>query len=262
MEREAKIMVLDTIYRNPTVKQVIFQITFPNLFYLEKRIGDIQEQIMREFPESRLLLKNRIWITDTGPEQKIEIPSDEMEKNASRKIWQFESRNKTILSIALNSLDISSEFYKTYKLGDDESKKFRHAIEYAVGNFLQIIKLPTINRIGLRYIDQCPLPHKDNETLTSWYNSKFPLNKFNIADATSMTFRTIVKRGGYNLGYVESLQQINGENKLVLDFDGFAMDIDASDYLAVTDDLHDMISKEYAATIREPVFDYMNRQED
>ncbi len=252
-------MVIDKIYPNPTVKRVIFQITFPDLFYLEKRIGDIQERIMREFPESKLLLKSRIWITDTGPEQRIEIPPDEIEKNVAKKIWQFESRNKAVLSIALNSLDITSEFHKTYRLGKDDNKKFRHAIEYSVGTFLDIVKLPIINRVGLRYIDYCPLPDNTNETLKKWYNTKFPLDKFEIADATTIAFKTIVKRGKYNLGYVETLQQKNGENKLILDFDGFATNIEASNYLQITDELHDLISKEYELTIRSPVYDYMDQ---
>lgn len=31
-------MTKDKIYNNPTVKQVIFQITFPNLFFLEMKM--------------------------------------------------------------------------------------------------------------------------------------------------------------------------------------------------------------------------------
>lgn len=93
--------------------------------------------------------------------------------------------------------------------------------------------------------------------MNAFYNSKFPLDKFEIADAEIMAFRTTIKRGKYHIGYIESLKHIGEEDKLILDFDGFATDIDASDYLTVTDTLHDMISEEYIATVREPVYDYM-----
>lgn len=253
-------MVIGEIYPNPTVKKVIFQITYPNLFYLENRIGDIQEKIMEEFPETNLILRRGLLVTDIGANQKIEIPPDEIEKNTTRKIWQFKSKTNTILSITFNSLDISSDFHKTYDLGEDNSRKFRYAIEYAVERFLDVIKLPIINRIGLRYIDHCPLIKKDNSTLKEWYNSTFPLDKFKIEDATAMAFQTVVKKGKYNLRYAEALEQIDGEDKLVLDFDGFAVNIkEASDYLSITDDLHEIISEAYKEVIKEPVYEYMEQ---
>jgi uncharacterized protein (TIGR04255 family) len=253
-------MGIDKIYTRPTVKQVIFQITFPNLFSLEGRIGSIQERIMNEFPESQLLQRKRIFIADVGPDFKID--PKETENVPANKIWRFESKNKTVLNITTNSLDLNSQSHKTYKLGTADDKKFRHAIEQVVGTFIEIAKLPIIHRIGLRYIDYCPLKSKNNATLKEWYNSKFPLDKFEIADAETMAFRTVVKKGDYKLGYVETLQEIEGENKLVLDFDGSATDIKASDYLAITDKLHDMISEAYEATIKQPVYDYMDEKEE
>ncbi len=247
-------MPIDKIYPKPTVKQVIFQITFPNLFYLEGRIGSIQQKIMEEFPKSELLQRTRLLIADVGPEFKVD-PKDAGDI-PTNKIWRFESKNKTILNITTNSLDMTSAFHKTYRLGDDDNKKFRYVIERVVGAFISVAELPIINRIGLRYIDSCPLPSKNNAKLREYYNTKFP-ESFEIADAKEMAFRTIVKRGEYNLGYVEALEERDGEYRLILDFDGFAMDIKASDYLDVADKLHDLISKEYEATIKQPVYDYM-----
>jgi uncharacterized protein (TIGR04255 family) len=252
-------MDIDRIYPRPTVKQVIFQITFPNLFYLEGRIGSIQEKIMEEFPKSELLQRKRVFIANVGPELKID--PKEVEDVPANKIWRFESKNKTVLNITTNSLDLTSEYHKTYRLGDENSKKFRYAIEHVVSAFIEIAKLPIINRIGLRYIDYCPLPAKNNATLKEWYNSKFP-DQFEIADAETMAFRTVVKTGNYNLGYVERLQEIEGKDKLILDFDGSATDINASDYLAITDELHDLISKAYQATIKQPVYDYMDEKRE
>lgn len=256
-------MVIDKIYPRPTVKQVIFQITYPNLFYLENKIGDIQQRIMKEFPRSKLLLRSPMIIANVGPEQKIDIPSDQHNTNPARKIWQFESKNKTLLSISSNSLDITSQFHKTYDLGDDDSKKFKCAIKHAVDVFIDEMKLPLINRIGLRYIDECPIKAKDNETLLSWYNSKFPLDKFSIADATAMTFRTLIKKGNYNLGYIESLEKNDkGEDVLILDFDGFAANVeDVSKYINITDDLHRLISIAYKETIKDPVYSWMEETE-
>lgn len=113
-------MPINEIFPNPTVKQVIFQITFPNLFYLENRIGSIQERLMKEFPNSELIYRKKLLLANIGPELKID-PKDAEEAPAN-KIWQFESKEKTILSITLNSLDMTSVFHKTYNLGEDNNK--------------------------------------------------------------------------------------------------------------------------------------------
>ena len=149
-------------------------------------------------------------------------------------------------------------FHKTYKLNGAD--KFRDVIAFSLKNFFEVMAIPLVNRIGLRYIDECPLPTKDNETFGSYYNSAFPIERFNIANAHDMFFRTGVKRGNLNLIYMESLQKREDEYKLILDFDGFAENVKSEDCLRVTDELHNMILEEYERTIKEPVYEYMKQE--
>lgn len=256
-------MVPPKIYSRPTVKQVIFQIRYPNLFYLESKIGDIQQKIMRYFPKSELIQRQKLLLANVGPDFRID-PKD-VEDTSGNKIWKFESKNNVVLNITTNSLDMTSEFHKTYDLGDNNSKKFKKTIELVVGAFIELANLPIINRIGLRYIDFCPLPTKNNETIERWYNSKFPIDRFEIADAQEMAFRAVIHKNkngrAYNLGYMESLGKMTPDSKntdaLILDFDGSISDIDAVDYLSITDDLHELIAEEYHATIKQPVYEWM-----
>ena len=252
-------MSIEEIFPNPTVKQVIFQIRFPNLFYMENKIGDLQVEIMEKFPESRLLIRKQVVFADIGPGVKLsEIQGDlGLEEDTGRKVWQFKSDKDFQLSILSDSLDITSQYHKTYNL--EGSDKFRDIIEYVLDRFLRITSIPIINRIGLRYIDECPLPSKDNDTYKLYYDSAFPLDRFNLSDATEMNFETVIKRGEYNLRYIESLQKTGDKYKLILDFDGFAVNISTQDYLRITDDLHAIISDEYERTIKEPVYEYMRQ---
>jgi uncharacterized protein (TIGR04255 family) len=250
-------MVIDEVFPNPTVKQVMFQIRFPNLFYMESKIGDFQLKIMKEFPKSALLFRRQVVFADLGPEGKLEeIPK--IDEESGKKIWRFESDKNYRLSVLTNSLDITSEYHKTYN--GDNPNKFRDIIEFVLNRFFEVSSIPIINRIGLRYIDECPLPSKDNETLKSYYNSIFPIDRFNIADVDEMFFRTVTKKNNFNIIYAETLQKIKDEYKLNLDFDGFALNILSEDCLRVTDELHRLISEEYEKTIKEPVYNYMRRR--
>lgn len=250
-------MSIGEVFPNPTVKQVVFQIRFPNLFYMENKIGDLQIEIMEEFPHSHLVFRKSVTIADIGPEVKIaDIQSSlDLPQETGRKIWQFKSDKDFTLNVLTDSLDINSKFHKTYNLEGGE--KFRDIIEFVLKRFFKITSIPIINRIGLRYIDECPILSKDNDTFRSYYNTAFPLDRFSLSDATEMDFRTVVRRGQYYLIYNESLRNGEDEYRLNLDFDGFAINIPAKDYLKVTDDLHDLILNEYENTIKEPVYEYM-----
>ncbi len=142
-----------------------------------------------------------------------------------------------------------------------DSYKVKYRIEFSDGKFFDVAKIPILNRIGLRYIDECPIPTKNNETFKLWYTSVFPVDRFNLADAEEMFFRTLVKRGDYKITYMEALKRIKNEYKLILDFDGFGTKIKSDTYLTVTDELHKIISEEYENTINKPVFDYMKRKD-
>jgi uncharacterized protein (TIGR04255 family) len=249
-------MTSTEIFPHPTVKKVIFQIRFPNLFFIEKKIGDFQMKIMKKFPESSLLFRRRVMLADIGPEGKLENLPEEIKEKSGNQVWQFKAENKVQLNVLNDSLDISSEHHKTYNL--EGGDKFRDIIEYVVSNFLEITPLSTISRIGLRYIDECPIQSRDNETFKTYYNSVFPLDRFKIEDAKEMDFKTVINRGSYKIRYIEMLTK----DKLILDFDGFAEKISPDEYLKVTDDLHEIIKKEYFQTIKEPVIEYMRRQEE
>jgi len=251
-------MVIKEVFPNPTVKQVIFQIRFPNLFFIENKVGDLQLRIMKEFPKSSMLFRRQFVIVDVGPRQKLEDIPIRSDEEYGKKIWLFESDKRYKLSVLSDSLDITSEYHKTYNLG--ESDRFRDIIKFTVDNFLEVVSIPTITRIGLRYVDECPLPSKNNETFKSYYDSVFPIDRFSIADANEMFFRTTVKKGDFQLTYMESLQKPKDEYKLILDFDGFMTNIPSEKYLEVTDKLHEIISDEYERTIKEPVYEYMRRK--
>ncbi len=251
-------MSISEVFPNPTVQQVIFQIRFPNLFYMENKIGDLQMKVMEKFPQSALIYRIPIMFADIGPEVKVEDVQGDLDKKNGVKIWQFKSNKDFKLNISSGSLDITSQHHKTYNL--EGGDKFREIIKFVLDSFFEIVSIPIISRIGLRYIDECPITSKNNSTFKSYYDSIFPIGRFNLADVSEMDFKTVVKREEYSLRYIESLKKTGDEYKLILDFDGFAIDIAPKDYLNITDKLHTIISEEYEKTIKEPIYEYMRQR--
>jgi uncharacterized protein (TIGR04255 family) len=195
-------------------------------------------------------------LIEKGDKTKLEVDFQDSEENFVQKIWQFKSPKGYNLNILSNSLDITSEFHKTYS-NPNGDHRFRDIIEIVVSNFIKLTNLPIFKRIGLRYIDKCPLISKDNIIFKNWYNSTFPLERFSLDNSEEMMFRVITKKNNYYLRYIESLQKDEQGDHLILDFDGFTNDILSTEYLTKLDALHNFISEEYERSIKEPVYEYM-----
>jgi len=255
------------VYRKPTVKKVIFQIKFSNLFIIENRIGEFQAKILKRFPDSSFTIRRELLFADVGPEFKLEhIPSKE---TVGKKIWRFNSNDKYELNVLTNSLDITSKHHKSY-YGYEDNDAFRDIIQFVMDNFLNVIPLEIIKRIGLRYIDEAPIPSLETETFKEWYNTAFPLKRFKLDEIGTMVFQVLnVKRGKYELNFRETIQHEKDVKtdelklKYYLDFDGYAGNIITDDYLKVLDDLHRLIHNEWSVnTIKDPVKEWMDRVEE
>ncbi len=249
------------LFTNPTVKTVIFQIKFPNLFYLENKIGDFQQKIIKDFSNSKLLFQKQFaFAFGTEPP-----PSNfkETEHPALSKIWQFSTADDQItMNVKTDSLDISSEHHKTYDHPESE-QKFRDIIKLAVDSFLEVLPLPIITRTGLRYIDHCPVEDKNTTTFRSWYDTTLPISRFPIEDAINMnTAISTNMMDGMTLRYCEELKQVDDKWVLILDFDGSKDNIEPKDYLETTDALHVLIADQFRKTAREPLLRYMRRTSD
>jgi uncharacterized protein (TIGR04255 family) len=246
------------VYPNPTVKQVIFQIRYPPLFSIEHKIGDFQENVTEEFPESALLNRQQLLFADVGSEGKFLSPPPGMEPGL-QKIWKFKSPKGYTLNVLMDSLDITSDFHKTYNSTESDNR-FREVIAKVLAVFDGIYRVPRILRLGLRYIDECPVSKLNNTSFRRHYDSAFPLSRFRLDESQELFFRAVTRRQKHFLIYSESFT-VNDKGSItyILDFDGFALDLRFSDSLSVADDLHEIISTEYSKIIKEPVKNYMRK---
>ena len=168
------------VYSNPTVQSVIFQMRFPQLFYIEQKIGDFQKEILQKFPSSSLMYRKSFQILGNQPIEGGEAnSSDNLTPDA--KIWQFNRGKEYTLNVLTDTIDITSKVHKTYD-NEGSKDKFRDIIEFTVETFFKIISIPYIERIGLRYIDECPIPDGDEKGFASYYKTTIPFSKQDLQD--------------------------------------------------------------------------------
>jgi len=252
-----RVVAESEVFPNPTVSKVIFQIRFPDLFYVDSRMGEFQLKVIEMFPVSALAVRRQFLIAEVGPTWDAETFQKDAEPTT--KLWQFKSANEKItLEVASNSLSVHSSEHKSYN-NPKVGLRFRDCVRHATEAFFALVPVPRLTRVGLRYIDDCPVPSLDDGQFREWYNTTFPLDRFCLGGAREMMFHTTVARGDYGLRFTESLVH-DDPPKLRLDFDAFATDIPAGECLDVTDRLHELLTDEWKRSIKGPVYDYMRKE--
>jgi len=244
------------VFPRSLVKQAIFQIRFPNLFYLADRIGEFQIKVMKTFPKSQLMQRRQFLITAEQDKEKREQLADNLGDGPTVSIWCFESEKGVKLEVSQNSLSLVSLRHKSYRQGEE---RFRDAIEFACNNFLEVVKVPLLKRVGLRYTDVGPVPERRSDALKQYYNTALPLHRFPLEQADELRCMAVVRRGNFRLRYSESLANEAGNQNLLMDTDAWAEDVDSSQLLGVADQLHDLLWDEFNSSIRDPVRDYMRK---
>src|SRR5271170_459469 len=96
------------VFPKPLVKQVAFEVRFPNLFFIETRIGEFQVQVMKDFPQSELLLRRNVMFL-AGSADNLQELAKQQAGEATDKVWVFKSKAGTRLEISSKNFVVSSE---------------------------------------------------------------------------------------------------------------------------------------------------------
>lgn len=248
---------VNEILARPTVETVIAEFRFPHLLVIEQRMADLQLALLEKFLELRVQFQFNVLIGDptrlSGPESLP--PQIRQQAAATSKFWEFDSKEGEILRIATNSLSLTSTAHKTYN-HDGGGKKFRDLIEYSLSRFLSVVKVPFFERIGLRYIDGCPL-ERDNAAFERWFNVELPIDRYPLPSVEEMFSATRAKVGDSFLFRQVMIPKPQARDKFVIDYDAYQVSIPTEQALSTLDRLHDVILAEYGKDITQPFLDHM-----
>jgi len=240
------------IFKNPTVIEVVFEIRFPPINFIPEKIGEFQLAIMDKFPQSEQIFEQQFPILTS----KSEINTSKIMNDITIK-WLFhDEEKKNIVTLKSNRLNIISKEYKSYN--HPEHPKFRELIEYTISKFFGTFPIKKIERIGLRYIDVCPLERKNTEYFTRYYKPFFNIEQFKIEDILENFFLVRMKKDPYRILFQSKINRNSeGKYRYIMDFDGYTLNILSKNYLKITDELYEIIHNLYFNNITDQFKDYM-----
>lgn len=240
----------EEVFPRAPLIEVAYEVRFPSMFYIPQAIGQFQINIMDDFPKASQLFTTQFAIEDGIPKFSAEdagkmVPS-----------WQFESENgKTKISIRLDRLGIISQEYNSYD--HPSGAKFRDAINKIVTEFLRVVPIKRFERVGLRYIDHCPLDEKTNQYFKKYYVPMFDIEKNRIEDIVDSHMVMRKRIGAYGLVYQCKIAKMDEKYKYIMDFDSYAERVESADFLSVTDELRKIDRSEFFAGITDNFKQYM-----
>jgi uncharacterized protein (TIGR04255 family) len=124
-------------------------------------------------------------------------------------------------------------------------------------HFLERVPMKKFSRVGIRYIDRCPLELRTNEYFKNYYNPVINIDKYNVESIQESQVLIRTKMPDYFLLFQCAIKQVEDKYYYFLDYDGYGNDIEVGKYLAVTDKLQKAIKEEYLNHITEEFKNYM-----
>jgi uncharacterized protein (TIGR04255 family) len=247
------------ILARPTVKTVVAEFRFPHLLVIEQKVADIQLALIERFPELRVQFQFSVLIGDpTKLSSPDSLPPQLRQQTApTSKMWEFDSKEGEILRLATNSISLTSTAHKTYN-HDGGGKKFRELIDFTSSRILGVVRVPFFERVGLRYIDECPF-QPDNGAFRRWYDVELPIDRYPLPTVEEMYSATRSKIGESFLFRQVAIRRTAAGDTFTLDYDAYRMAVSTSNLLATTDELHDVIIRQYGNDITADFLEYMRQ---
>ena len=244
-------------YKKNFLKKVIFRIDFDQAEF--SQLKDFLEKIKKEFPINK---------EGKGEEGMInfDFRTKELKQTSnSVVVWDFYNKDKT------KKIKIHPKFlfveYSKYK----DSKELLKDMNI-VSSFMKIFKVKTINRMGLRYINEIKLENKDFLSWNKYINDKLlcslnfvASNKKTIArNMGQIVFKE--KFGDINFNY--GLWNANYPNEInekifILDFDGyskFPLDADETNIVELIKEYNQKIENLFESIIKEDLRKILNKK--
>ncbi len=194
MNNESTIMT--TSYKNNYLSNVIFRIDYPRIEELRKSCPDkLKKELLKTLPILEQIQQSGLQLKFTGKEFKSS------ENDLTKITWQFKNKEKNISAeIDMQYLAIVFKTYTNYS----DFKKVTKAI---LDIFFKKYPKTTINRIGLRYINQIKIDGTDTLNWSKYINSNLTNNLNFIKDNKEGLRRAM-----------NNLITLTGDNDTYLDF--------------------------------------------
>lgn len=185
------------VYKNAPLKEAIFEIRFPADLSIECKRADFYNRIKVDFPH--------IFVPIVDPAEAVALKPYDFKSADLKKMIRF-----SINRFSFHAMDYSGGF----ELFEEECLKY-------INLFLDYFKISSLNRTGLRYINQIPIIRKNGTIpIREYLNFGFKLPE-TISVEPELFHTVLVSRvSDGKLRILVQYQQVERNNEvIVLDFD-------------------------------------------
>ena len=225
-----KVMARDLAekFPNPPVKEVAYEIRFPPDLRILAELYRYQQTIKDKLPKVGKVHGFEISLPGGIPSY-LEGP------------WLFEdSEDNLQAKITMNSFAVTSRKHKTFD-------RFYPQLKDLTERFIKTYSIPSITRVGLRYINDITLGSDSIGELSRFFVSPFDHARIRYEDLVSASAEIRRKKGDSFLTLRVSFHQDQeGKTHYVIDTDSyFERNLPVGDLFRIVETLHDNAIREF-----------------
>jgi len=251
----ARILSKSKPLRHPPLSQVAFEVNFPNCFAVETGIAAYQQRVEVLYPKSsgEYIVRLPSAVAFGKP------PKQESAELTPMRSFVFQnSKGSRVVRVSVVNFTLLVTDYLHFE-------DYVAALVAAFTPAIEIFQLHNVERIGLRYINQIPIPIKDAEVQYREY-VRSPISKETFAAHTPRNFLTEVSAdldGGKKLTIRSGLlppQPDEPNRTYLLDLDCYSLGnvpLSADSLPAQLDEYHEAIEAEFIQAVTDKYWKYM-----
>lgn len=207
-------------FKHAPLKEAVFEIRFPPDLYAETKRADFYNLIKKDFPQ--------IFVPIAGPAESFALKPYDFKNNDGTKLIKY----------SINRFSFhTQEYSKGFEAFEEECLKYTNLL-------IDFLKIQTLDRIGLRYINEIPVIRRDGIIkLSDYLKISFDAPDFLTTDPELFHYAVLAKVDDGKLRLLTQCQILPlGGEVIVLDFDYFFENkIKAKDFNVFLSKAHDNI---------------------
>jgi uncharacterized protein (TIGR04255 family) len=240
--------------RYPPLSQVVFEVNFPNCFAVETRIAEYQKRVESRYPKSgaEYIVRLPAAVRFGKP------PKEEAIGLTPMRSFAFDnSKGSRIIRVSVVNFSLIVTDYLHFE-------DYVDALTEAFTPAIDIFQLQNVERIGLRYINQIPIPTQDAQVLYKKYVQS-PISAEAFSGHVPTNFLTEVsidlastERLTIRSGLLPSLPEVPTRTYL-LDFDCYSRNITLSsqNLMHLLNKYHDAIEAQFTGAVTKEYWKHM-----
>jgi uncharacterized protein (TIGR04255 family) len=217
---------LEEVFPANPIREVDFEIRFAPRLRVQAEMWRFQEDLMSEYPE-------------------VGLESALLPNGATLNVTVFQNQVKArVIKVSPQNMALAFSAYRNFE-------EFKEEVQKRSSSFSGIFDVTSLTRIGLRYVNEIPLPTQQSESMTQWVKPLVEFDRFPLDCLQQFALQMTAKQDDHMI-LVRTAMLAGPIRTYILDIDAYTeTEKPTTEIGALLDRFHDSVQRVFLDHVTE-----------